>query len=55
VRIIRHLGNYGASFERNVGEGAALKIKRGQNTLWAQGQPAIRHAGPLIRKDLRNA
>lgn len=37
VRIIRHVGNYGESFERNVGEGSRLKIKRGQNALWTQG------------------
>jgi general L-amino acid transport system substrate-binding protein len=37
VRIIRHVGNYGESFERNVGEGSKLKIKRGQNALWTNG------------------
>jgi general L-amino acid transport system substrate-binding protein len=37
VRIIRHVGNYGESFERNVGEGSPLKIKRGQNALWSKG------------------
>jgi general L-amino acid transport system substrate-binding protein len=37
VRIIRHVGNYGESFERNVGEGSRLKIKRGQNALWSKG------------------
>jgi len=37
VRIIRHVGNYGESFERNVGEGSPLKIKRGQNALWTKG------------------
>jgi general L-amino acid transport system substrate-binding protein len=37
ARIIRHVGNYGESFERNVGEGAALKIKRDQNALWTKG------------------
>ena len=25
------------SFERNVGEGSPLKIKRGQNALWTKG------------------
>jgi general L-amino acid transport system substrate-binding protein len=37
VRIIRHVGNYGESFERNVGQGSRLKIARGQNALWTQG------------------
>lgn len=37
VRIIRHVGNYGEAFERNVGMGSPLKIKRGQNALWTQG------------------
>lgn len=36
-RIIKHVGNYGESFERNVGEGSRLKIKRGQNALWTKG------------------
>ncbi|HAH09993.1 MAG TPA: amino acid ABC transporter substrate-binding protein [Alphaproteobacteria bacterium] len=36
-RIIRQVGNYGESFERNVGQGSPLKIKRGQNALWTQG------------------
>lgn len=37
VRIIRHVGNYGEAFERNVGMGSPLKIKRGQNELWTKG------------------
>ena len=37
VRIVKHVGNYGESFERNVGEGSRLKIKRGQNALWTKG------------------
>nr|WP_262270037.1 amino acid ABC transporter substrate-binding protein [Microvirga sp. HBU65207] len=37
VRIIRHVGNYGESFDRNVGEGSRLKIMRGQNALWSKG------------------
>ncbi|RZN13180.1 amino acid ABC transporter substrate-binding protein [Bradyrhizobium genosp. SA-3] len=36
-RIIKHVGNYGESFERNVGEGSPLKIKRGLNSLWTKG------------------
>ena len=37
VRIIKHVGNYGETFDRNVGEGSRLKIKRGQNALWTRG------------------
>jgi general L-amino acid transport system substrate-binding protein len=37
VRIIRHLGNFGESLERNVGECSRLKIKCGQNALWSKG------------------
>jgi len=36
-RIIKHVGNYGESFERNVGQGSRLKIQRGQNALWSKG------------------
>ncbi|WP_046869657.1 amino acid ABC transporter substrate-binding protein [Microvirga massiliensis] len=35
-RIIKHVGNYGESFERSVGENSRLKIKRGQNALWTK-------------------
>jgi general L-amino acid transport system substrate-binding protein len=37
VRVIRHVGNYGEAFERNVGMGSPLKIQRGQNALWNKG------------------
>jgi general L-amino acid transport system substrate-binding protein len=35
--IIKSIGNYGESFERNVGQGSALKIARGLNALWTKG------------------
>lgn len=44
-RIIKHVGNYGESFERNVGEGSPLKIKRGQNALWTKG--GLQYAPPV--------
>jgi general L-amino acid transport system substrate-binding protein len=44
-RIIKHVGNYGEVFERNVGEGSRLKIKRGQNALWTQG--GLQYAPPI--------
>jgi general L-amino acid transport system substrate-binding protein len=37
ARIIKHVGNYGESFERTVGQGSALKIARGLNALWTKG------------------
>jgi general L-amino acid transport system substrate-binding protein len=37
VRIIKHVGNYGEIFERNIGESSPLKIKRGINALWTKG------------------
>lgn len=36
-RIIKLIGNYGESFERNVGQGSPLKIVRGLNALWTKG------------------
>lgn len=36
-RIIKLVGNYGESFERNVGQGSPLKIARGLNALWTKG------------------
>jgi general L-amino acid transport system substrate-binding protein len=36
-RIIKHVGNYGEAFERNVGQGSPLKIARGLNALWNKG------------------
>ena len=36
-RIIKQVGNYGESFDRNIGDGSPLKIKRGLNALWTKG------------------
>lgn len=35
--IVKQVGNYGESFERNVGQQSALKIQRGLNAQWTQG------------------
>ncbi len=35
--IIKQVGNYGESFERNVGQGSPLKVERGLNALWNKG------------------
>ena len=45
ARIIRHVGNYGEIYERNVGEGSKLKIPRGLNSLWNNG--GIQYAPPI--------
>jgi general L-amino acid transport system substrate-binding protein len=43
--VIKGVGNYGEVFERNLGEGSALKIKRGLNQLWTKG--GIQYAPPV--------
>src|SRR3954468_16520480 len=35
--IVKQVGNYGDSFERNVGARTPLKLERGQNALWTNG------------------
>ena len=45
VRIVKLVGNYGESFERNVGQGSTLKIERGLNKLWNKG--GIQYAPPV--------
>ena len=37
ARIIKAVGNYGESFEANVGQGSPLKVARGLNALWTKG------------------
>ena len=45
ARIMRAVGNYGETFERNVGAGSKLAIPRGLNHLWTSG--GIQYAPPL--------
>ncbi|MCL2308667.1 MAG: amino acid ABC transporter substrate-binding protein [Proteobacteria bacterium] len=45
VRIISSVGNYGESFERNLGPNSPLKLPRGLNRLWTQG--GLMYAPPL--------
>ena len=35
--IVKQVGNYGESFERNVGMGSKLKVERGLNALYSHG------------------
>jgi general L-amino acid transport system substrate-binding protein len=43
--IVKQVGNYGESFDRNVGAGSPLKIERGLNKLWTQG--GLQYAPPI--------
>jgi general L-amino acid transport system substrate-binding protein len=45
VRIVRNVGNYAESFDRNVGAGSKLAIPRGLNNLWNRG--GIQYAPPI--------
>ncbi|RCV90519.1 amino acid ABC transporter substrate-binding protein [Billgrantia montanilacus] len=44
-QIISQVGNYGQSYERNVGMDSPLQIERGINALWTQG--GIQYAPPI--------
>jgi general L-amino acid transport system substrate-binding protein len=35
--IVKQIGNYGESFERNLGQGSPMKLPRGLNQQWKQG------------------
>jgi general L-amino acid transport system substrate-binding protein len=43
--IVKQVGNYGESFERNVGKDSLLKIDRGLNNLWTKG--GLQYAPPI--------
>jgi general L-amino acid transport system substrate-binding protein len=43
--IIKHVGNYGESFEANIGKDTPLKIERGLNALWSKG--GLQYAPPI--------
>jgi general L-amino acid transport system substrate-binding protein len=44
-RIIKHVGNYGEMYERNVGPNTALGLDRGVNALWKDG--GLMYAPPV--------
>ena len=44
-RIVKHVGNYGEVFEKNLGQGSPLKVARGLNGLWTKG--GIQFAPPV--------
>ncbi|MDP1750140.1 MAG: amino acid ABC transporter substrate-binding protein [Reyranella sp.] len=35
--VVKQVGNYGESYDRNVGPATPLKLERGQNALWTKG------------------
>jgi general L-amino acid transport system substrate-binding protein len=45
VQIVKQVGNYGEIFDRNVGDGSELKIKRGLNAQWNKG--GLQYAPPV--------
>jgi len=45
ARIVKHVGNYAESYDRNVGSGSRLNIERGLNRLWSKG--GILYAPPI--------
>lgn len=45
VRIIRHVGNYGESFERHLGPKTRIGLARGSNELWSKG--GLQYAPPI--------
>jgi general L-amino acid transport system substrate-binding protein len=44
-RIIKHIGNYGETYDRNVGSGSRINIERGVNSLWTRG--GLQYAPPI--------
>jgi general L-amino acid transport system substrate-binding protein len=46
ARILEAVGNYGEMFERNLGQGSALKLDRGPNRLWTDG--GLMYAPPFL-------
>ena len=45
-RILGSVGNYEEMFERNLGQGSALKLDRGPNRLWTEG--GLLYAPPFL-------
>lgn len=47
ARAITAGGNYGEIFDRDVGQGSALKLDRGLNALWNAPKPGLLYAPPM--------
>ncbi len=37
LRVVKHVGNYGEIYDRNLGPQTSLNLPRGQNNLWTKG------------------
>jgi general L-amino acid transport system substrate-binding protein len=46
-QVIRQVGAYHEIFQRDIGEGSALKLERGLNALWSAPKPGLMYAPPL--------
>ena len=46
-RAITAGGNYGEIFDRDIGNGSALKLERGLNALWNAQRPGLLYAPPM--------
>ncbi|BBU62520.1 amino acid ABC transporter substrate-binding protein [Methylosinus sp. C49] len=44
-RIVKHVGNYGEAFERNLGAGSPIGLERRLNALWTKG--GLMYAPPV--------
>jgi general L-amino acid transport system substrate-binding protein len=44
-RIIKQVGNYGESYDRNLGPNSSVKLDRGLNKLWSDG--GVQYAPPV--------
>jgi general L-amino acid transport system substrate-binding protein len=44
-RIVKQVGNFGESFERNLGSKSAINLPRGVNNLWTRG--GLMYAPPI--------
>jgi general L-amino acid transport system substrate-binding protein len=44
-RIVKQVGNYGESFEHNMGPKTPMGLPRGVNKLWSQG--GLQYAPPI--------
>lgn len=45
LNIVKHVGNYGETYARNVGPDTPLKLVRGANALWTDG--GLQYAPPI--------
>ena len=45
--IVKQVGNYGASYDRNLGDGSPLSIPRSLSALWTKAGHSLRAADPL--------